>query len=500
MTKRAPRSPRAGSSKATRLDFSLSAPLGYGIHGSDSLGKANMIQGLRCDLPGGLAMSFGDVRVDERADWLIERIAATGSLVVRRVGQTRAGGMAIHPFLSSPYVSVEQIVETLAARTAARCVGRSVLVVQDTTEINFAGRDKKRRGFGPAGDGQSPGFFLHPVIGVDVESEAVVGLVDAALWTRAPGAKTRRRSRPSQDKESARWLAGCRSAARSLSAAARLTMVADRESDIYALFASKPANLDLISRVAQNRNLAHGGRLFEALDGAPCLTLREVRVAPRGPGDKGRIARVELRAARVQIARPVNGLVEDLPAAIELSLVEAREIGAPAGKTPLHWRLLTTHDVADAAQAEEIVQLYRLRWRIEQTFRALKSDGLALEDSQVITPQRMFNLAAIGLAAAIRTIQLVGARDGGPRPATDVIDDAFALPLQRLSTKLEGKTERQKNPHPPQSLAFVAWIAARLGGWNCYYKPPGPKTMRYGWTRLTATLAGYALATQGQIP
>ena len=29
---------------------------------------------------------------------------------------------------------------------------------------------------------------------------------------------------------------------------------------------------------------------------------------------------------------------------------------------------------------------------------------------------------------------------------------------------LEGATERQKNPHPPDSLAFAAWVGARLGG------------------------------------
>ena len=156
--------------------------------------------------------------------------------------------------------------------------------------------------------------------------------------------------------------------------------------------------------------------------------------------------------------------------------------------------------VADQVSAEDVVQLYRLRWRIEQTFRALKSDGLALEDSQLVDAERLFNLAAIGLAGAVRTIQLVDARDGGPRPATDVIDEAFAIPLERLSKKLEGKTQRQKNPHPPGSLAFVAWIAARLGGWNCYYKPPGPKTMRYGWNQLAARLEGYALATEGKNP
>jgi len=445
-------------------------------------------------------MSFGDIRVARRADWMIERVAAMGTVVLRQLGETRAGEMRVCRFLSSPYVSVDRIVRTLGARTAAQCAGRRILAVQDTTEINFAGREKKRRGFGPAGNGKTPGFFIHPVIAVDVETEAVVGLVDAAIWTRSKARTGPRRGRSFEDKESARWRSGCEAAAQSLFEAASVTMVADRESDIYALFSSKPEGLDLIVRAGQDRRLAAGGRLFEALGGARALVTGEVRVPPRGPGDKGRIAKVELRAGTVGIARPKNGRVAGMPKTIELTLVEAREVEAPPGTAALLWRLLTTLTVSNAVQAQEVVQLYRLRWRIEQTFRSLKADGLALEDSQVIEAERMFNLAAIALAAAIRTIQLVDARDGSRRPASDVIDDEFAAGLERISQKLEGKTARQKNPHPPGSLAFVAWIAARLGGWNCYYKPPGPKTMRTGWNRLAAILKGYVLATQGKDP
>jgi DDE family transposase len=444
-------------------------------------------------------MSFGDIRVAERADWLIERVATAGTLVLRKLGETRAGEKAVHRFLSSPYVSVDRITETLATRTAEQCAGRRILAIQDTTEINFAGRDKKRRGFGPAGDGKTAGFFIHPVVAVDVETEAVIGLVDAEIWTRSAGRVTSRRNRAIEDKESARWLSGCEAAAGVLRDA-EVTMVADRESDIYLLFARKPERLELIVRASQDRRLIDGGLLFEALGTAEALGASKVRVAPRGPGDKGRVATVELRAGTVRVARPHIERSCDVAKTVELTLVEACEIGAPAGKTPLHWRLLTTHAVTCAAQAEEVVQLYRLRWRIEQIFRALKSDGLALDDSQVIDAERMFNLAAIALAGAIRTIQLVDARDGGPRPASDVIDANFGAALERLSHKLEGQTLRQKNPHPSGSLAFVAWIAARLGGWNCYYKPPGPKTMRDGWTRLAATLEGYALACQRQNP
>jgi hypothetical protein len=277
-------------------------------------------------------------------------------------------------------------------------------------------------------------------------------------------------------------------------------MVSDRESDLYLLFARRPERLDLIVRAAQDRGLAGGGLLFAALSEAQALCGSDVRVAPRGPGDKGRIAKVELRAATVRIKAPAHRLWDDAPATIDLTLVEAREVNPPTDRSALLWRLLTTLSVTTAEQANEVVPLYRMRWRIEQVFRALKGDGLALDDSQVIDAQRMFNLSAIGLAGAIRTIQLVDARDGSSRPATDVIDASFAVALEPLSRKLEGKTPRQKNPHPPNSLAFVAWIAARLGGWNCYYKPPGPKTMRDGWNRLAATLDGYALATAQQNP
>ena len=458
-----------------------------------------VIQGPWQHLSGAL-MAFGDIRVAERADWVIERMVALGTVVLRRIGETRSGEIAVHRFLSSPYVSTENIVTTCAARTAAQCRRRRILAVQDTSEINFAGRDKKRRGFGPAGNGKTPGFFIHPVIAVDVESEAVIGLVDAAIWTRREGKSPPRRDRPFEEKESARWLSGCTAAAQRLGEAAAVTMVADRESDIYPLFARRPGGLDLILRVAQNRSLADGERLFQALHEAPLLATRQVKVAPRGPGDKGRIAEIELRSSVVTIARPRNGCDDVLPETVTMTFLEAREVTPPPGKTALLWRLLTTHAINGAADAEEIVNLYRLRWRIEQLFRSLKSDGLALEDTQVVDAERLFNLTAIALAAAVHTLQLVDARDGGPRPASDVVDNRLAVALDRLSRKLEGATAKQKNPHPPGSLAFVAWIAARLGGWNCYYGKPGPKTMHVGWNQLATTLAGYALATHEKNP
>jgi hypothetical protein len=119
---------------------------------------------------------FGDPRREERGAWIMQRTVACGSLTVRTIGETRAGEIAVHRFLDCPDVTADEIITTLAERTAAACSGRRIVAVQDTTEINFRGRDHARRGLGRGGDGVGLGFFLHPLIAVDAADAAVLGL------------------------------------------------------------------------------------------------------------------------------------------------------------------------------------------------------------------------------------------------------------------------------------------------------------------------------------
>ena len=129
-----------------------------------------------------------------------------------------------------------------------------------------------------------------------------------------------------------------------------------------------------------------------------------------------------------------------------MTLVEAREINPPANQEPLHWRLLTSLEVGDAEAACEIVRLYRLRWRIEEVFRALKSDGMRLEETQMHEAQRLFKLAVVGLATACRTMQLVDARNGSPRPATDVIDAASLSAAEAIARRWRARPNARKTP------------------------------------------------------
>jgi hypothetical protein len=448
---------------------------------------------------GGALGYFGDARRAAVATELIERVTATGSLVIRKLGETRAGELAIHRFLSAPSVTCTEMLGTLAGRTLAAASGRRIVVAQDTTEINFSGREANRRGLGPAGDGVSAGFFIHPLVAIDSETEAVLGLLDAHIWTRGDEIEAvPRRKRAIEAKESIRWLRGVERAGELLTAAASVVVVGDRENDIYSCFARRPARTDLIVRAAQDRALVEDASLFASAAAWPELTHMLVKVAPRRVGDPGRIATVALRAGPVTLKRPRHGFAKTDPETVSMTLVDACEINAPANEDPLHWRLLTTIAVGDADAAREIVRLYRLRWRIEEVFRALKSDGMRLEETQVHEAARLFKLAVVGLAAACRTIQLVDARDGSPRPATDVIDPALLPAADAIGPTLKGKTARQKSHHPPHSLAWLAWIVARLGGWNCYYKPPGPKTMRAGWAQFETMAISFTIAAAVQ--
>ena len=189
-----------------------------------------------------------------------------------------------------------------------------------------------------------------------------------------------------------------------------------------------------------------------------------------------------------------------LPDRVELQLVDVREIAPPDGVPPIHWRLLTTRQVADAGDAWNVVELYRRRWAIEQLFRTLKTQGFDIEGVRIEDPQPRDKLVTAALIAAVAVQQLVHGRDGGPGPSrlcTDVFQSEDIPLLEAYCARLEGKTQRQKNPHPKTSLAYAAWVCARLGGWTGYYGKPGPVVMLNGWLEIQA--AKRAVQTLGSL-
>jgi hypothetical protein len=111
----------------------------------------------------------------------------------------------------------------------------------------------------------------------------------------------------------------------------------------------------------KDRLLAGGGTLFAAATDFPVTGRRKVALPARDPGRPKRIAVVELRHGEVEICRPQQEADHSLPPTVRLRLVDVREIDPPEATEPLHWRLLTTHAISDAAGAWQIVEWYQLR-------------------------------------------------------------------------------------------------------------------------------------------
>ena len=385
-------------------------------------------------------------------------------------------------FLANEKVTLDAILAGWGQQTAIAAANRHVLAIQDTSEINFRTTAERRRGLGEIGKGVGRGLLLHAMLALDADSNSCLGLVAGQVWTRAGRVTAPHEQRRPQDKESWRWISTAERAKEVLAAAARVTVIDDREGDIYAKWASvAKQDFHLLTRSMHDRLLADGRSMYEAAAGLPIVDVSVIDLLAR-TNRPARRARLALRFGRVTLKRPQGPGLRDYPGTVELTLIEVVERDPPAAGEPLHWYLLTTHRVSDAAAAWQIVNWYKKRWTIEQLFRILKSQGLQIEDSRIETADRLLKLTAIAAKAAVITLQLVQARDGqNAEPASIAFTENEIQLLGALAGKYQGRTKLQSNPHPERSLAWAAWIIARLGGWDGYPRTkPGPITIHHG--------------------
>jgi hypothetical protein len=436
-----------------------------------------------------------------------------GTSCLRRLSQGRPTvEIRFGRLLRHPKVTLERLISGWSAGTAAAVAGRHILAIQDTTELNFRTNADHDRGLGAIGKGVGRGLLLHPMIALDAGTGECLGLVGGSLWSREPPQpgprppKKNNARRPLAEKESRRWVETAHNAKRVLSSAATVTMIADREADLYPLWATIPQpapragegpSVHVLGRIFHDRKLPDGGTLYTASAPWPALGRREITIRER-PDRPARTTELEVRAGAVTIARPLEPRTSDLPEQVTLTLIEVIEPAPPAGVEPLVWRLLTSHAATDADAVWQIVDWYRARWTIEQFFRILKQQGIRIEDSQVETSDRLIKLAAIATHAAIVTLQLTQARDGqGSLDSALIFSPAERATLEAVNRTYAGPNQDPANPYPSHSLDWAAWIIARLGGWNGARrqtaKPPGPITFKNGLNILKTMAEGWRM-------
>jgi hypothetical protein len=447
---------------------------------------------------------------------LLERVCTRLSAGLRKLSDTRAELVGFVRLLRNARVTPEKIVGAATRRTAQAVAGQHVLLIEDTTEINYEAKRVRKRGLGVVGNGKDIGLFVHPVVAVDAADGSVLGLAGARIWRRTKTKSATYQADPIETKESYRWIETVAQAKAVVPLAARTTVVADREADIFELMARlPPLGIDILIRANHDRALSGRSRT-QTPDGLPRRLLEALAAWPQAgqisldlPARTGRPAqRIDLavRFGPVTLHKPRRGADPRDPESVTLNVVEVTQIHPPPpnpkgngnGKEQgIVWRLLTTHAVTALEEAVHIVELYRRRWTIEQVFRTLKSQAVDLEDSLLAEGEALERLAATTLSAAIIVMQLVTARGtaGQSLPATRVFSTAEIDCLHALTARFEGKTDKQRNHHPKESLAWAAWHIARMGGWTGYAteRPPGPITFANGLKRFFAIAEGFEI-------
>jgi len=409
-------------------------------------------------------------------------------------------------------VNPEAMLQAHRERTIERIMAHEmVLVVQDTTDLNFSTRHHTE-GLGLVGTNQtgaeSLGLKLHSSLALTTDG-LPLGVLKSDCFAPEKKGKVGKRSigRPIEDKKTFRWLEGYRDCVQiaKKTPKTRLLSVMDREGDIFELFVdAQPTRkrVGLLVRAKHDRRLeGREHKLFQELKASKDIVRIEAviprqrwkgakRGKPEQKGIPGRQALLTVSFREVSIVSSRSDLRSK--GAVTLWGVYAREEKPPPGAKRIEWLLLTTEEVRTAEGAARIVELYTRRWRIEEWHHVLKS-GCKVQEHQNETAERLKRVIAIDavLAWRIQLMTLLG-REGPELPCEVFFDEWEVKVLEALEV---GKGRR--GIKPPFTLGEAIILVAKQGGYLARRSdpPPGPKCIWKGIIHLYNLATGYRLAT-----
>jgi hypothetical protein len=237
------------------------------------------------------------------------------------------------------------------------------------------------------------------------------------------------------------------------------------------------------------------GKMRAFIETANPVKTRAVRISPRravtGMQDRrrnvtraGREATLCFSAASVTLQRPQNALTT-LPENQAINVARVWEENPLEQDEPIEWLLLTSEPIETVEQITRIVDIYKMRWVIEEFFKAIKS-GCAFEKRQLESFGTLAAALALFVPIAWFLLRLrSSARSQPSSPATTIIDDVQLEVLRRASNG--------RLPNVP-TVRDVLLAIARLGGHLERNGEPGWQTLGRGYEDLLMLEAGFRLA------
>ena len=438
------------------------------------------------------AAELGDLRRSAR-------LAKSAALVAKTMGKPVTATPERDPAAVRAYwrflekadkfgITPEKILAPHRERTIERMRTQdTVLCVQDGTDISFSTRPECE-GLDVIGSNQTSskarGVHLHATLAINGEG-LPLGVMRCAF------------KKKKSEKKTEHWIHGLRDidkAAQMLPRKTRVLSVMDREADFFALFAQqrKLKRAHVLVRAKHDRSLGkEQDSLFKAMrEGkhARIVELSVSRVSRREKsgrvthkGRKARNARMELRFRRVML--PATGGSREDP--VPVWAIHMRETAPPEGAKRIEWYLLTTVEITSAEEAEQLVEYYTLRWRVEDIFRILKT-GCRIEKLRMQKAEGLHRAITLYMVTAwrIMLLTLLG-RVSSDMEAEVIFTDA-ELHMMRVYARNYGLAEHT-------DLASAILMVALMGGYTNRKSdpPPGHEIMWRGYANLQMRAIAY---------
>lgn len=459
------------------------------------------------------ATLFADSRLAKRGEKILSMACRQGPVCIHAQGQGRAFNEASYRWYRNDSVTYEQILAASYARTHAALSrieltdsvdlhrGRQwYFCPSDTTKVGLNHLDGALKVNDPDigridRHSTNIGFLVHSMLVLGPNKD-LIGLSRAHLWNRPfdNPSKTERSYQElvTSEKESQRWTDDWDSSQQLLpylpGTQAGICHLMDREADAYPLLCKTLGMTDraLIVRSAQDRLIEHGKhrKLHELLDDQPPQASYKLQIPSTAKRNK-RTALLEIKFAKVWIKCPNIPERNSLPCSIPYFVVQAKEItpDLPAYEDKIEWNLLSSIPVESVSDAIWTINGYAARWPVEDYFAAVKSRGAKIEATQLRSGKAIKKQIAMSLEVAVYIRALLADRCGeADRQANELFTEQEQLYAQVIRPKLEKTGTKCVNPYAKDKLAHIAWIVARLGGWDGYISQglPGSKTFSKG--------------------
>ena len=468
--------------------------------------------------------SLGDARRNRRVPSLLEKLAAKPSAPIPAALASEAETEAFYRLVSNSRVDAGAMIEPHITEVIEILPDDRLLVVHDSTNIVHATAQHASDVY-PLGKGIN-GYVAHVSLAVSESNGLPLGVVNFETVERGEETKKTETKKTETKKtetkkkttgkkkvhnggenEGQRWARGAIDASRRIGPREQeVVHVMDSEGDSYnTLQAMQDGGLDFVVRSCQSARLVTSDDvertpLVDFLPTIETTTSRDVRLSRRLDKSKSggrkkdkrnrcnresRMAHLLIGAGSAAMQRP-HGAARAWRAELPLNVVRVWESDAPKDEPPVHWVLWTTLPVDTEEQILRVVDIYRMRWLIEELFKALKT-GCIFEKRRFESKATSVRALVLYLPIAALTLALrTAATKASDSPAAALLSQDHLMALRAFAPSLS------KQPTAQEALMAVA----RLGGHLRSNGAPGWLILARGMERLNERAMGWRLARE----